>query len=147
MNDNYVKHTHVALFSISRLRFEGEVCYLIAAKPGSRASRSTQLACSLHVTQPGPPLHAPAPRQGWADHQDQDALKSEYTHSSHYHRQDVVDTDGSTGEEGHREGAARGQNHQERHRLRRRWQAVSTSFAQCARRQYAIRAHTTHKPR
>jgi hypothetical protein len=82
MNDNYVKHTHVALFSISRLRFEGEVCYLIAAKPGSRASRSTQLACSLHVTQPGPPLHAPAPRQGWADHQDQDALKSEYTHST-----------------------------------------------------------------
>ena len=83
MKSNYIKEVLLALYSILRLQFESMVYYLIAAKPGSRASRSSELAWPLHVTQPGPPLHAPAPRQGCrADHQVQDALKSEYTHSA-----------------------------------------------------------------
>ena len=83
MNVNHVRQALLALCSILRLQFESMVCYLIAAKPGSRAWKSSELASPLHVTQPGPPLHAPAPRQGCrADHQVQDALKSEDTHST-----------------------------------------------------------------
>lgn len=83
MKDNNIDEVLLALYSILRLQFESMVCYLIAAKPGSRASRSSELAWPLHVTQPGPPLHAPAPRQGCrADHQVQDALKSKDTHGT-----------------------------------------------------------------
>lgn len=65
------------------MQFESMQACVVVAKRESKALKLSGLACSLHADQPGPPLHAQAPRQGCrADPQVQDALKSGHPHNT-----------------------------------------------------------------